>query len=421
VVPRAAVVLAVVVAAAACTSGGAGSAGGDSPAGASAGASAGTTIVGPLTRPGTFVAADDAGHPLPPGVTLTAWQPLFTGIRLRRGHATDAFGLPGTTRPQDLTVLDIDLATPGLRFETNPAGGVDQPPRPGHQVHTAGGTLHDLVAAHSEIKVAINANFFWPCCYPGGADATANGGAGGPVGMTLLGLAVDDGHVVSDPSQSQQPAGAGCAESPAVPRGAVGATALEIDRSNRASITDAAAGDPIPQDLQVAVAGGPQPDPPDPGSCQADDYPPQRPIAGPARLLQDGRTETTPSAEPPEIVAGRTFVGLAEHGTHLLLATVDGSDLEGAAFADEAAWLQLLGATDGLNLDGGGSTTMVADVAGLTAPPPTPCPAGHPADAPGHDAVVELNVPAGYQLPGERGVPLCRERLIGTYLGVVVP
>jgi hypothetical protein len=358
-------------------------------------------------------------------------------VRLRRGHAEAAFGLDGVARPQDLTAVEVDLATPGLRFVTNPpsSGPAPGPARPGHQVHTRGGALTDLVAARPEVLVAVNANFFWPCCARRGSDPA-------PVGMTVFGLAVDGGTVVSGPAAPQ---GAGaCAPVPAVPDpGAVGAPALLIDRANRVSLATVTAADPVPADIQAAVAGGPQPDGRTPPPCgEHDGYPPGRPVPGPAFLLRDGRTTATPAAAPPELVAGRTFVGLTGaraagsgpadaraagsgpdaraagsgpdaraagsgdgSGRRLVLATIDGSDTGGAAFFDEASWLLLLGATEGLNLDGGGSSAMVLNAAGLARVPVAPCPADGP--------VRLLDVPDN----GGR----CRERLVGTYLGVVAP
>jgi hypothetical protein len=339
--------------------------------------------------------ADD-GSALPSGVTLTPWHEVVPGIRLRRGHAMTAFGADTVARPQDLTVLDVDLATPGLRFVTNPAGGPGAPPRPGHRVHTTGGALTDLAAARPEVRFAVNANFFWPCCSPRGSA---------PVGMTLFGLAVEGGAVVADPSEPQRPGG--CPPAPAVPDGrSVGAPALLIDRANRASFRLVSAADPVPPDTQVAVAGGPQPDGRTPPACGAyDGYPPERPVPGPPFLLRGGQTDTVALADPPESVAGRTFVGSSAGGRRLLVATIDGSDTGGAAFHDEAAWLGLLGAGDGLNLDGGGSSSLALNTAGLAPPPAVPCPQDGP--------VVLLDVPDN----GGR----CRERLIGTYLGVVAP
>ena len=58
-------------------------------------------------------------------------------------------------------------------------------------------------------------------------------------------------------------------------------------------------------------------------------------------------------------------------GGHLLLVTADGRApgySVGLSFPEEAAVMNSLGARDALNLDGGGSTTMVADGTLLTRP-----------------------------------------------------
>jgi exopolysaccharide biosynthesis protein len=62
----------------------------------------------------------------------------------------------------------------------------------------------------------------------------------------------------------------------------------------------------------------------------------------------------------------RTAVGIAADGG-LLLVTVDGRQpghSDGATLRETAELLQALGAVDALNLDGGGSTTMVVRGAG---------------------------------------------------------
>jgi exopolysaccharide biosynthesis protein len=66
----------------------------------------------------------------------------------------------------------------------------------------------------------------------------------------------------------------------------------------------------------------------------------------------------------------RTVAGVTRAG-HVLLVTVDGrapGHSVGASFAEEAAIMRALGARDALNLDGGGSTAMVAGGALLTQP-----------------------------------------------------
>ena len=60
----------------------------------------------------------------------------------------------------------------------------------------------------------------------------------------------------------------------------------------------------------------------------------------------------------------RTAVGLDAEGRHLLLLVIDGRKSgrsEGATLVELAEWLLHLGAHEALNLDGGGSTTLVLE------------------------------------------------------------
>jgi len=60
----------------------------------------------------------------------------------------------------------------------------------------------------------------------------------------------------------------------------------------------------------------------------------------------------------------RSAVGVSRDGRHLLLMTADGRQpgySEGLTTAETAGWMKQLGAEDALNLDGGGSTTLVIE------------------------------------------------------------
>ena len=62
--------------------------------------------------------------------------------------------------------------------------------------------------------------------------------------------------------------------------------------------------------------------------------------------------------------APRTAVGLSKDSQYLYLLTIDGRQQgysDGADHSETSAWLLLLGAYVGFNLDGGGSTTMVME------------------------------------------------------------
>ncbi|MBP7707387.1 MAG: phosphodiester glycosidase family protein [Candidatus Aminicenantes bacterium] len=94
-------------------------------------------------------------------------------------------------------------------------------------------------------------------------------------------------------------------------------------------------------------------------------FPPDFVLGGGPRLLAGGRP---PAADPGVYAAGfaesrhpRTAVGVRADG-RLLLVTVDGRQPEhsvGMSIAELAALIGELGAVEALNMDGGGSTTMV--------------------------------------------------------------
>ena len=97
-------------------------------------------------------------------------------------------------------------------------------------------------------------------------------------------------------------------------------------------------------------------------------------INGAPRLLKDGSITIQADKEgfnwSPEFYYyfalhrhPRTLVGIKENG-NILLITVDGRnpvESVGLSFHESAELLKLLGAVEGLNLDGGGSTTMVVN------------------------------------------------------------
>lgn len=66
--------------------------------------------------------------------------------------------------------------------------------------------------------------------------------------------------------------------------------------------------------------------------------------------------------------AVRTAVGIANGGHRLLLVALDGRPAyrRGLTVAELAAQLKKLGATEGFDLDGGGSSTLVARPRGAT-------------------------------------------------------
>lgn len=98
-------------------------------------------------------------------------------------------------------------------------------------------------------------------------------------------------------------------------------------------------------------------------------------INGGPELVRDGRRHATPATDgmvrsgDPSFYYGwvhkrnpRTIAGVDSHG-RILLATIDGRSTTslGLSIAESAAVAQALGMHEAINLDGGGSTTMVVD------------------------------------------------------------
>jgi hypothetical protein len=84
-------------------------------------------------------------------------------------------------------------------------------------------------------------------------------------------------------------------------------------------------------------------------------------FSGDQILLLNGAVAPAPN---PSDRDPRTAVGLSQDQRYLFLMTLDGRQpgwSDGADWYDTALWLQRFGAYNGLNVDGGGSTTMVME------------------------------------------------------------
>jgi hypothetical protein len=264
------------------------------------------------------------------------WKPLFKGIEWAGACTTRLPSNPGTpgVRTQRVNALRIDLKDPDIRFFSTPRA-----PQGGTQFDTKGQVASELLCEYG-LQVVINASFSWPCCH---YETEKN-----PPDFKLCGLARSAGATVSELSSVPDPSYSG-------------ATALMITGKNEASFrTITALNDCIPADICTAVAGGPQ--------VAVGNYCPQKAVPGPLMLLQDGMNMSCAAsdANPPETVAPRTAVGLSRDGRSMLMITIDGEEgtSGGAGFYDTAEWLLRLGAFNAMNLDGGGSTTMVIDLPG---------------------------------------------------------
>lgn len=202
-------------------------------------------------------------------------------------------------RPQRAVAVRIDLRMPGVEFLTTEGNGED----PGE---TSSETATSFARRHG-LQVAINANLFSPCCAQGGKD--------------LGGLALSRGDVVSPPV-----------------RLGPGDCVLAITRDNRAVIT----------------RSGPE--------FNVADY--WTAVAGSGIIVTGGRNVADRNDTGGNKAHPRTAVALDEGKRHLLLLVIDGRKSgrsEGATLAELADWLLHLGAHEALNLDGGGSTTLVIE------------------------------------------------------------
>jgi exopolysaccharide biosynthesis protein len=226
-------------------------------------------------------------------VKVSRWTPVFIGIDQANGSIDG----------NDASVayaLRVDLHAPGISFYTTPKQG----------------TLNTIAAPTSQfltkygLQVAINANFFSPCCNAQAED------------KTIMGLAVSDANVVSAPD------------------GTPGQNAsLLISRKNTASIAETNDNTDL-SDVFNAVTGS-------------------------GIIVQDGvnvgaQTPYGDGADPNP----RTVIGMSQDGRYLYLVVIDGRQpgySVGTTHTESADILLALGAYTAINLDGGGSTDMVED------------------------------------------------------------
>jgi exopolysaccharide biosynthesis protein len=198
-------------------------------------------------------------------------------------------------------------------------------------------TTRSFLEQHN-LAVAVNANFWDVIVNPYVQEQ-----------VNLQGLAVSNGTVVS-PAQS-----------------GFGSSILTLTSGNVAAISTSTAG--------MSTAGI------------------QNAVAGNQFVVVDGVNPLTPGAGT---AAPRTAAGISQDGRYLILLTIDGRNpghSDGAIEFETGEWMLRFGAYDAINLDGGGSTTMVRD------------------DGAGNGVV--MNVPAG-GFP----IPVGLERLVGNNLGV---
>lgn len=199
-------------------------------------------------------------------------------------------------------VLRVDLTTPGISFVATSRTSQDE---------IVSQTTEDF-ARDRHIQAAINANFFSPCC------------SVKPEKKQAAGLTISNGVVVSPPSTNGKYI-----------------DALLISKENRASIATISAHTDL-GDVYTAVSG--------------------------TEIVRDGKSIGQSSILNKAAVGNpRTLVGLSRDARYLYMVVVDGRQPGysiGTTNTESATILLAIGAWSGLNLDGGGSTTMVMDKKG---------------------------------------------------------
>jgi hypothetical protein len=258
-----------------------------------------------------------------PAPTRQATQP-FVGVTYTARVET-------APRPLRMHVAQIDLQAPGIRFKVSPPAGDREVVRQT--------TLEYLKQEGAQL--AINAHFFLP--FPS-EDRTA----------WVIGLGASEGRVFSAFESPQQRYAL-----------VVDAPAINIDRANAASIVHR---DPAHADglhvrenvtLWNAIAGSSQI-----VTNGAVTVPAYRDADHPDGLLEPGGPNDYTNAKAwGDVLTARAAIGLSRDRRTLTLFTVDvrgGSEgmrlpeVASVLIRDYAVW-------DALNLDGGGSTTMVME------------------------------------------------------------
>ncbi len=236
---------------------------------------------------------------------LPAWRPIFKGIE----HLTATNSTVGGDF-ENLSVIQalrIDLQDPDVRLLATP--------RITNHVtnfrETAGHTVSQFLRTN-QLQAAVNAGFFDPGQYylP---DSTP---------MTAEGLLISEGQLVSPASFSYS-------------------ASLLVSSNNVAQI--------IPTNWPAVSTNGVW-------TAVSGDYP----------ILVNGVNIGKGFRGRGGIhgIHPRTVLGLSADRKYLFLVAIDGRQpgySDGTYDGESAAWLLLLGASDGINMDGGGSTTMVIE------------------------------------------------------------
>ena len=207
-----------------------------------------------------------------------------------------------TTEPlMKICLLRIDTAVEGIEFHTTGR----HPDYKEVERETDRRTTVEYLQ-ENKLSVAVNANFYTPF----NAFTRMNRGA-----SDVLGLAVSDGIVVS--------------------KTAKGYPSFLVYKDGK-------------KEIRIV--------PPEESTDKI-----QTAVSGSNIVLKDG----VPIKEGKPSIHPRTAIGISKDGRYVYMMTIDGRQSKysvGATLEQVAQWLKKAGASDGLNLDGGGSTTMVKSI-----------------------------------------------------------
>lgn len=231
----------------------------------------------------------------PSAVLAPAWTPRYPGVELTRLQVWEP-------RRAVLHVARVDLHTPCLQWLATPpaaAGAAPLAPPGRHAPETIGVKTSTFLHEHG-LQLAINAAPFGPVVEQEGLL------------LDVAGFQVSQGRPVSGPTK-QYPA-------------------LLMMKDGRVRIQ----APPFPEEGVLNAVGG-------------------------FDIVLRGGQDVAPKAVVPS-VHPRTAVGVSADGRWMWLMVVDGRQFEyslGATLHDLAAWLKALGASEGINLDGGGTSALV--------------------------------------------------------------
>lgn len=252
--------------------------------------------------------------PAQSATVLGPWIPLFDGID--RATGTNTSGSGGMPDLMVMYALRVDLTDTSLQFYTSPriASNYSVDDR-----ETGGYTTSSFLTMHG-LQVAVNANYF----HDAGTSDTESpdylAAAGTP--YDVIGLELSQGVVVS-------------------PQDSDDYTATFMFKTNN--------------DVTFFPTNWP-PNPTD-GIYTA--------VTGPYAILVSNVNVGSNYIHNSDQIHGvnpRTAFGLSQDRHYLYMLVIDGRQSgysNGALDWETARWLQLLGATDGADMDGGGSSCMV--------------------------------------------------------------